>query len=81
VVHDLLPRALRGVKHRNDRFLAIGVIARDVEELASRARHAAPEPVDEGRARRAVLERRDGVIVGRTGELSAALGEASYVLT
>jgi hypothetical protein len=36
--------------------------------------------VDEGLARRAVLEHRDGVIVGRTGELGATLGEASYVL-
>jgi hypothetical protein len=56
------------------------VIAHDVEELAGRARHAAPKSVDEGRARRAVLERRDGVIVSRTGELGATLGEASYVL-
>jgi hypothetical protein len=56
------------------------VVAHDVEEFASRARHAAPEPVDEGRARRAVLERRDGIVVGGTGELGAALGEASYVL-
>jgi hypothetical protein len=31
------------------------VVARDAEELASRARHAAPESMDEGRARRAVL--------------------------
>jgi hypothetical protein len=56
------------------------VVARNVEELASRARHAAPESMDEGHARRAVLECRDGVIVGRTGELGAALGEAPYVL-
>jgi hypothetical protein len=42
-------------------------------------RHAAPESVDEGRARRAVLERRDGFVVGRTGDLGAALGEAPYV--
>jgi hypothetical protein len=57
------------------------VVARNVEELAGRARHAAPESVDEGRASRVVLERRDGDIVGRTRELGAALGEASYVLT
>jgi hypothetical protein len=57
VVHDLLPLALRGVKRRDDRFLAVGVVACDVEELVSRARQAAPEPVDEGHARRAVLER------------------------
>jgi hypothetical protein len=56
------------------------VVARDVEELASRVRHAAPESVDEGRARHAVLEHRDGVVVGRTGELGAALGEVPYVL-
>jgi hypothetical protein len=36
--------------------------------------------MDEGRACRAVLERRDGVIVGHTRELGAALGEALYVL-
>jgi hypothetical protein len=80
MVNDMLPLALRGVERRGDRLLAIGVVARDVEELTGRARHAASESVDEGRARRAVLERQDGVIVGRTGELGAALGEASYVL-
>jgi hypothetical protein len=58
----------------------VGVVDHDVEELASRAGRAAPESVDEGRARHAVLEHRDGVIVGRTGELGAALGEALYVL-
>jgi hypothetical protein len=56
------------------------VVARDVEELAGRVRHAVPESVDEGCACRVVLERRDGVVVGRAGELGAALGEASYVL-
>jgi hypothetical protein len=80
VVHDLIPLSLRGVQRHSDRFLVVGVVARDVGELASRARHAAVEPVDEGGACRAVLERRDGVIVGRAGELGAALGEASYVL-
>jgi hypothetical protein len=80
VVHDLLPLALRGIECRGDRFLAVDVITRDVEELVGRARHAASKSVDEGRARRAVLECRDGVVVGRTGELGAALGEASYVL-
>jgi hypothetical protein len=80
VVHDLLPLALRGVERRGDRFLIAGTVARDVEELAGRAGHAAPESVDEGRARRAVLERRDGGIIDRTGELGAALGEALYVL-
>jgi hypothetical protein len=39
-----------------------------------------PELVDEGRAHHVVLEHRDGVIVSRTGELGAALGEAPYVL-
>jgi hypothetical protein len=71
---------LRGVERRGDRFFTVGVVARDVEELAGRARHAAPESVDDGRARRAILERRNGIIVSRTGELGAALGEASYVL-
>jgi hypothetical protein len=80
VVHDLLPLALRGVEHRGDCFFTIGMVARNVEELAGRARHAAPKSVDEGRARRAVLECRNGVIVGCIGELGAALGEASYVL-
>jgi hypothetical protein len=81
VIHDLFPLALRGVERSGDRFIAIGVVARDVEELVSHAGHAAPESVDEGRACRAVLECRDGFIVGRIGELSATLGEASYVLT
>jgi hypothetical protein len=58
---------LRGAKHRDDRFLAVGVVARDVEELAGRARHAVSESVDKERARRVVLERQYGVIVGRTG--------------
>jgi hypothetical protein len=56
------------------------VVARDGEELAGRARHSASESVDEGHARRAILERRNGVFVGHTGELDAVLGEASYVL-
>jgi hypothetical protein len=56
------------------------VVARDVEELAGRARHAAPKSLDEGHARCAVLECRDGVVVGRTGEHGATLGEVSYVL-
>jgi hypothetical protein len=57
------------------------VVARDVEELTSHARHAAPESVDEGRAGHDVLEHRDGVVVGRTRELGAVLGEVPYVLT
>jgi hypothetical protein len=80
VVHDLLPLALRSVECCGDRFLAVGVVARDVEELAGRSKHAMYESVDEGRACRAILERRDGVVVSRTRELGAALGEASYVL-
>jgi hypothetical protein len=56
------------------------VVARDVEELVGRVRHAVPELMDQGSAGRAVLERRDGVIVSRTGELGATLGEAPYVL-
>jgi hypothetical protein len=56
------------------------VVARDVEKFVSRARHAAPESSNEGRAHRAVLERRDGIIVSRTRELGAVLGEALYVL-
>jgi hypothetical protein len=48
---------MRGVERRSDRFFTVGVVARDVEELVGRARHVTPESVDEGRARRAVLER------------------------
>jgi hypothetical protein len=80
VVHDLLPLALKGVKRRGDRFLAVGVVAHNVEELAGHARHVAPESMDKGHARRAIMERRDGIVVGRIGELGAALGEALYVL-
>jgi hypothetical protein len=36
--------------------------------------------MDDGGTRRPVLKRLDCVIVGRAGELGAALGEASYVL-
>jgi hypothetical protein len=36
--------------------------------------------VDEGLTRHAILECRDGIVVGRTGELNAALGETQYVL-
>jgi hypothetical protein len=56
------------------------VVARDVEELRGRARHATPESVDEGGACCPVLKRRDGIVVSHAGELGAALGEASYVL-
>jgi hypothetical protein len=56
------------------------VVAHDAEELAGRAGHATTEPVDEGLAHHAILECRDGVVVSRTGELGAALGEMSYVL-
>jgi hypothetical protein len=56
------------------------VVARDVEELTGHAWHATPESVHEGGARRPNLKHQDGVVVGRAGELGAALGEASYVL-
>jgi hypothetical protein len=58
---------LRGAKHRDDRFLAVGMVARDVEELAGCAKHAVSELVDKERARHVILERQYGVIVGRTG--------------
>jgi hypothetical protein len=80
MVHDLLPLALRGAERRSDRFLAVGVVARDVEELASHSRHAALESMDEGCAARVVREHLDDVVVGRTGEFGAALGEALNVL-
>jgi hypothetical protein len=80
VVHDLLPLALRSVERRCNRFLAVCVVSHDVEELSGRTRCAASESVDEGGTGRAVLECRDGVIVGCTGKLGAALGEASDVL-
>jgi hypothetical protein len=56
------------------------VVSCDVEELAGCASHAAPESMDDGRARRAVLEHLDGVVVGRAGELDTTLGEVLYVL-
>jgi hypothetical protein len=37
------------------------MVACDVEELTGHAGHAAPESVNEGRARRAILEHRDGI--------------------
>jgi hypothetical protein len=80
MVHDLLPLALRGVECCGNRLLTVGVVARDVEELMGRAWHATLESVDEGGACHPVLKCRDGVIVGRAGELGAALGEAPYVL-
>jgi hypothetical protein len=80
MVHDLFPLALRGVERRSNRLLTVGVVARDIEEFTSRTRHATPESVDEGGTRHPVLKCRDGVVVGRAGELGAALGEASYVL-
>jgi hypothetical protein len=80
MVHDLFPLALRGVEHCGHRLLAVGMIAHDVEEFPRRAWHATPKSMDEGGTRRRVLEHRDGVVVGRAGELGAALGEASYVL-
>jgi hypothetical protein len=79
MVHDLFPLALRGVERCGHRLLSVGVIARDVEKFPHCARHVAPETMGEG-GTRPVLEHRDGVIVGRARKLSAALGEASYVL-
>jgi hypothetical protein len=63
-----------------DRFLAVCMVARNVEELQGRTRHAASESVDEGGAGRAILKCRDGTIVGCTGKLGAVLGEAPDVL-
>jgi hypothetical protein len=80
VVHDLLPLIVRCVQCRGDRFLAVDVVACDVEELTSCARHATPELMDEGGACRAILEHRAGDVVGGAGELGAALGEGPYVL-
>jgi hypothetical protein len=80
MVHDLLPLALRDVNRRGHRLLAVSVVACDVEEFPCRTRHVTPELVDEGGARRPVLKFRDGVVIGRAGELSAVLGEASYEL-
>jgi hypothetical protein len=80
MVHDLLPLALRDVNRRGHRLLAVSVVACDVEEFPCRTRHVTPELVDEGGARCPVLKFRDGVVIGRAGELSAVLGEASYEL-
>jgi hypothetical protein len=71
---------MRGVERRSNRLLAVDVVAHDVKDLAGRARHATPKLVYEGGAGRPVLKCRDGVVVGRAGDLGAALGEASYVL-
>jgi hypothetical protein len=79
-VHDLLSFALRGVEHGSDRFITVCVVARDVEELPGRTRQAVSESVDEGGVGRAILKRRDGIVVGCTGKLGAALGEAPDVL-
>jgi hypothetical protein len=81
MVHDLLPLALRSVERCSDRFLTVGVITRDVEEPPGHTRHVVSKSVDERGAGRAVLERRDGVVVGCVGKLGAALGEALDVLT
>jgi hypothetical protein len=81
MVHDLLPFALRGVERHGHRLLSINMVARNVEEFTSHTRHASPELADEGSARCSVLKCRDGVVVSHAGELGAALGEASYVLT
>jgi hypothetical protein len=64
VVHDLLPLALRSVDCRCDCFLVVCVVAHDVEELSGRTRCAVSESVDEGGTGHAVLECRDGVVVG-----------------
>jgi hypothetical protein len=74
------PLALRGVEHRGHRLLSVIMVAHNVEELMGHTRHATPDPVDQGGAHRFVLKLRDVVVIGRTGELGAALGEASYVL-
>jgi hypothetical protein len=66
MVHDLLPCALRGVERRGDCFLAICMVARDVEELPGCTRHAMFESVDEGGAGHAVLKLQDDIIVGCT---------------
>jgi hypothetical protein len=79
MVHDLFPLALRGIERCGHRLLSVGVITHDVEEFAHRARHAAPETMDEGGTRHPILERRDGVVVGHAGKLGAVLGEAPYV--
>jgi hypothetical protein len=80
MVHDLFPLALRGVECHGHRLLTVGVIARDVEEFPRRARHEMPESMDEVGTRRPVLECRDDIVVGCTGELGVALEEAPYVL-
>jgi hypothetical protein len=69
MVHDLLPLALRGDQRRSYCLLAIGMVARDVEEFTGRARHATLESVDEGGAHRAILK-------PKMASLSVALGSS-----
>jgi hypothetical protein len=75
----LLPIALRSVQGRRDYFLPISVVGHDVEDLPSSSWSPATELMDEGGAGGAILECRYSVVVGRTGELGALLGEAPDV--
>jgi hypothetical protein len=79
-VHDLLALALRGVQGRRYRFLTVCVVGRDLEELPSGSGSPTPQTMDEGGAGGTVLERRNGVVVGRAEELGASFGEASDVV-
>jgi hypothetical protein len=56
MVHDLFPLALRGVERHGHHLLSISMVTRNVEEFTGCTRHAMPEPVDEGGARRVVLK-------------------------
>jgi hypothetical protein len=57
------------------------MVAHNVEEPPRGSRCAAPKSMDEGRPGHAIIERRDGVVVRRTGKFGAVIGEASDVLT
>jgi hypothetical protein len=80
MVHDLFPLSLGSVEGSCHRLLAIRMVARDIEELPRGSERAMPEAMDEGGAGRAVLERRDGLVVRRAGKLGTSLGEAPDVL-
>jgi hypothetical protein len=61
-------------------FFPIGVVSGQIEELADGFRLDTPYPVDKDLARGTIFESSDDLIVGRVGELSAALGEAANVV-
>jgi hypothetical protein len=68
------------VQGHHDHFLPVNMVGRDIEKLPSSFRGPTPQLVDDGGVGSVVMERRDGVVVGRAGELDAALGEEPDVV-